>query len=124
MRAKYLRRRSKQGALLPEVATDYQEEVKKFLETDLRQSDGGAKQYELPWPIFDHNHVAESRNRGFFFLAPWLFPGGVGCFSDDRPFGGWLAFGKWIEHHAYYRGGRFSSDLALPSVALNMAYRR
>ena len=48
--------------------------------------------------------------------SPWLFPGGVGCFFDDRPPGDGLKFEKWLE--------RFGADVAFPFVALNMACGR
>ena len=102
MRAKYLRRRSKQGALLPEVATDYQGEVAKLMETARLQREGGKKRVEHPRPRIDPRPAPESRTRGFFRMAiPWFFPGGVGWFFDDRPFWDGPTFGKWLEHITY-----------------------
>ena len=41
-----------------------------------------------------------------------LFPGGVGCFLDDRPFGDGLKFAKWLDHLIYYYDGRFGAEVA------------
>ena len=49
---------------------------------------------------------------------PCLFPGGVGCFFEDRPFGEGLKFEKWIWCLIYYYGGKFGADVAFPFVAI------
>ena len=111
--------------LLPEVAPDFREEVRKLLETANAQCAKGAKRVEFPWPNISAEPASEFKTRGFFCMAfPWLFPGGVGCFFDDRPYGEGFTFAKWLEHLVFYSDGRFSADVAFPFVALNMMYRR
>ena len=112
-------------AILPEVSHDPQSEVRKLLDSARAQSEAGKKHVEFPWPKDDPNPAPESRTRGFFCIAfHWLFPGGAGCFFDDRPFGEELKFGKWLDRLIYYYDGRFAADVAFPFVALNMAHRR
>merc|ERR1712112_765645 len=75
------------GMLLPEITPDIETEVRKLVESARQQGESGKKHVVFPWPSVDPNPVPEYRTRGFFCMAfPWLFPGGVGCFFDDRPF--------------------------------------
>ena len=76
------------GMPLPEVAPNYREEVRKLIVSANGQQDSGRKHVEFPWPAADSEPVSKFRTRSFFCVAfPWLFPGGVGCFFDDRPYG-------------------------------------
>ena len=52
-----------------------------------------------------------------------LFPGGIGCLFDDRPFWGRFNFSKWINNLLFYYDGRFSAGVALPFAALDMMCR-
>jgi len=80
---------------------------------------------EFQWPPAGKVAVPEYETRGFFCLAPpWLSPGGVGRFFDDRPFAEGLAFGDWLERLVYYYDGPFAADTAFAFVALNMLHRR
>ena len=113
------------GMLLPEVAPDFRDEVRKLLETAHGQIDRGKKHVELPCPRIESGPASEFKTRGFFCMSfPWLFTGGVGRFFDDRPSGEGFTFEKWLEHIVFYYDGRFSADSASPFVALNMMYRR
>ena len=113
------------GMLIPEITPGCQSEARKLLASALRQGESGETHVVFPWPSVGPNHLPDPRDRGFFCMAlPWLFPGGVGCFFDDRPFGEGLNCAKWLENLIYYYGGRFGADVACPFVALNMAHRR
>ena len=113
------------GMLLPEITPDIQTEVRRLIDPARLQGEAGKKHVVFSWPSVGPNPVPEPRTRGFFRVAfPWLFPGGFGCFFDDRPFGDGLKFEKRPDHLIYYYDGRFASDVAVPFVALNMAYRR
>ena len=113
------------GVLLPEIEPDIQSDVPKLIDSARLQSEAGKKHVEFPRPSADPNPAPEPRTRGFFRMSrPWLFPGLMGGFFDDRPFGEGLKVAKWPEHLIYYRDGRFGADVAFPFVALNMAYRR
>ena len=80
---------------------------------------------EFHWPKISADPASEFKTRGFFFMAsPWLFPGGVGCFFDDRRYGGGVTIAKWLGRLVFYSDGRFSADVAFPFAALNMMYRR
>ena len=101
--------------LLPEIAPDFQSDVRKLLDSARLQSEAGGKHVEFPRPRAGPNTVPESRTLGFFCIGPhWVFPGGVGFFIDDRPPGEWLKFEKWIERLIYYYDGRFGADVAFP----------
>ena len=39
---------------------------------------------------------------------PWLFPRGIGCFFDDRPFGAGFTFAKWMGRLVFYYDERFA----------------
>ena len=85
------------GILLPEVAPDFRDKVRKLLETAQGQSDRWKKRVDLPWPRIEPGPASGYKTRGFFRMSvPWLFAGGVGCFFDDRPFGEGFTFAEWI----------------------------
>ena len=99
--------------------------LRKLIVSANGQQDSGRKHVEFPWPASASEPVSEFRTRGFSCVAfPLLFPGGVGFFFDDRPYGEELKFPDWLEHLVYYYDGRFAADVAFPFVALNMMYRR
>ena len=69
------------GMLLPEIAHDFQSDVRKLLDSDRPQIAAGKKHVEFAWPSADPNPVPGSRARGFFCMH---FPG----YSQA----GWVAF--------------------------------
>ena len=80
---------------------------------------------DLHWPKIDAGPASEYKTSCILRMSsPLLFPGGTGCFFDDRPFGDGFTSAEWIGRSLRYYDGRFSAYIAFPFGALNMMYRR
>jgi hypothetical protein len=78
----------------------------------------------INWPYSNQKALSEYGNeRNLFCKAfPWLFPGGIGDFSqfkekDEK-------FDQWVKRLLYYEDGRFAKDKIWCFYALNVANRK
>ena len=111
--------------MLPEVAPDFRGAVLDLLGTEQVQGDRWGNRAECSCPKISANAGYAYKAGGFFFMAfPWIFPGGVWCFSGDRPRREGFAFSKRMGGIPCHNDGRLSDDVAIPRVALNMMYDR
>jgi hypothetical protein len=85
---------------------------------------GSSKIGSLNWPYVSEKAVSEyDKHQHLFCKAfPWLFPGGVGDYSQYREEK--LTPSEWARRMVLYKDGRFAKDKMWGFFALNFAERR
>jgi hypothetical protein len=88
---------------------------------EARKTDGSVT---IHWPSIDRTAVSEyDQSIKIFAMAfPWLFPGGVGDYTDFRERS--VTATDWAKRMIMYEDGRFASDKMFCFFALNYVVRR